>query len=148
MMLPAATVKRFEAKFTKSAEDECWLWRGAIKGNGYGNFHDGTTTRMVHRLSWQIYCGPIPDGLCVCHVCDVRSCVNPAHLFVGTHKDNGRDMAIKERSRTTKLTASDITAIRARRNAGETLSKIGNAYGVSLQAIWVIVQRKTWQHVA
>jgi len=77
--------------------DGCWLWRAALSTNGYGQTsRDGVQIR-AHRLAWELERGPIPVGLLVLHRCDVPTCVNPDHLFLGTNKDNSRDMAAKGR---------------------------------------------------
>lgn len=119
-----------------------------MKPAGYGNFKMGKRFESAHRASYLLYRGPIPAGLCVCHACDVRSCVNPSHLFLGTKADNARDMACKERSRTTKLTAAQVVEIRWRREKGETLVQLAAAFGVSFSAIHMLCARKTWTHVA
>ncbi len=71
----------------------CWLWVGALNKDGYGNFG----SKLAHRVSWEIHYGKIPIGLCVLHRCDVPNCVNPQHLFLGTHSDNMQDMFKKGR---------------------------------------------------
>lgn len=75
----------------------CWLWIGADDGNGYGVFNlDGKAVKAP-RMSWALTFGPIPDGLFVLHRCDHPPCVNPQHLFLGTHTDNMKDMVSKGR---------------------------------------------------
>ena len=73
----------------------CWLW---VKGGGrYGLISYQDKTISVHRLSYLLFIGKIPDGYCVCHTCDTPRCVNPDHLFVGSHKDNEQDKTVKGR---------------------------------------------------
>jgi hypothetical protein len=78
----------------------CWLWTGRYGNQGYGTYGGGRRGERVqaHRLVWEVTNGPIPTGLFVLHRCDVRGCVNPAHLFLGTAKDNTRDMMAKGRA--------------------------------------------------
>ena len=79
----------------------CWLWTGRVARNGYGTWGGGRSGERIsaHRLAWQEANGPVPDGLQVLHRCDVRCCVNPEHLFLGTARENTRDMMAKGRAR-------------------------------------------------
>jgi hypothetical protein len=86
---------RLEEQTNKT--DSCWLWTGRLQPSGYALITVKQKGRSVHRLAWEVANGPIPDGLFVLHRCDVRHCLNPAHLFLGTHGDNMRDMFAKRR---------------------------------------------------
>ena len=97
---------RFWEKVDKKGPTECWVWTGAgvsrLPRRNYGLAHKPGTNRgkvRAHRVSWEMHNGPIPDGLNVLHTCDNPPCVNPAHLFVGTQRDNVRDMYAKGRGR-------------------------------------------------
>lgn len=87
---------RFNAKW-KANENGCWLWTGAH--GRYGNLSVNKRHMDAHRFSWLLHRGQIPDGMRVLHSCDVSLCVNPEHLFLGTAKDNTRDMLAKGRHR-------------------------------------------------
>jgi hypothetical protein len=92
---------RFISKVKKKPSG-CWEWQGTMKKNGYGIFQDRTREGsgkqlQAHRFSFEIFHGEIPPGLLVCHHCDNPKCVNPEHLFLGTHKDNTQDMIRKGR---------------------------------------------------
>ena len=94
--------ERFWAKVDKSAgPDACWLWTASVNQLGYGTIsgagRDGRNGR-AHRVAWELAKGLVPDGMQVCHRCDVRNCCNPAHLFLGTQADNNHDMVAKGRN--------------------------------------------------
>ena len=89
--------KRFWARVNRT--DDCWLWTGWKDWGGYGILTVKDKNIKAHRFSWELFFGPIPLGLKVLHKCDVRLCVNPDHLFLGTNLDNSRDMVNKGRGR-------------------------------------------------
>lgn len=90
-------VVRFNKFVSRPADSNCWLWTGAKMSRGYGTFSIGVKTYRAHRIAYEIAKGPIPEGKFVCHTCDVRDCVNPAHLWIGTVTDNAQDMMRKNR---------------------------------------------------
>lgn len=94
-------IARFFAKTIPEPNSGCLLWLGSHNWQGYGMVcvkTVGCGMSYAHRIAWLMRHGPIPDGLFVCHTCDVRCCVNPDHLYLGTHADNMRDMARRKRT--------------------------------------------------
>lgn len=81
------------------APDECWPWQAARRRRGYGTFTVNHRSLVSHRIAYQLATGENPGDLFVCHTCDNPPCCNPAHLFLGTHRENMRDMVSKRRHR-------------------------------------------------
>jgi hypothetical protein len=146
--VPKTTTERFWNKVDKSGD--CWVWT-AGKIQGYGSFSQDNKHIPAHRYSWFIHNGPIPDGLLICHHCDNRPCVNPAHLFLGTRADNQRDMAEKgrslfgERNSRSKLTEADVLAIRG--NNDLSRYELAELFNVSYSNITSIITRQRWKHI-
>ena len=93
-------------------ESGCWLWLGSIDGAGYPRYYSGAGVMQrslsATRLFFEHFNGLVPDGMLLCHRCDVPSCVNPSHLFLGTHKENSDDMFAKGRNKNTRTKLSKI----------------------------------------
>lgn len=94
------TIERFKTGYIVN-NNNCWIWNKSTDKDGYGKFAMSFPQKIerAHRASWVLYRGIIPENKCVLHKCDVTSCVNPEHLWLGTRDDNNKNMAIKERSR-------------------------------------------------
>ncbi len=144
--------ERFLQKVEK-IEHGCWIWKASKNSRGYGSINSGTRgTCGAHRISFELFKGPIPHGLCVLHRCDVRACVNPDHLFIGDHKANTADMISKgraifvngERHGKSKLTESQVRKIRA---DNRPMIKIAKEYRIAQPNVWAIKHRKLWKHV-
>ena len=90
---------RFWAMVKKGAGDACWLWAGNVGTHGYGQISlVSNRVQTTHRFSWEIHNGSIEKGVCVLHKCDVKRCVRPDHLKLGTQLENVRDMHEKQRA--------------------------------------------------
>lgn len=143
---------------TKISQNGCWEWVGANRckmgNNYYGGTNIGKKSILAHRASYELYKGKIPDGMLVCHKCDNPKCVNPEHLFLGTHADNSRDMSNKnrgangEKSINAKLTANKVMEIRfagKRRNMRQ--KDIAYVFGVAEKTVHKIINKKSWKHL-
>jgi hypothetical protein len=132
----------------------CWHWTGATDKDGYGVLSLSSPHRSCRasRFSYQVFKGPIPDGLLVLHTCDVTGCVNPDHLFIGTYTDNVLDCKNKNRLADTKgerhgrakLTDEQVRQIRQWKG---TQGSAARYFGVCQQTISNIVIRRGWRHV-
>jgi hypothetical protein len=135
----------------------CWLWSKTTNAGGYGVTNRG----LAHRLAYKTFIGDVPAGQLVCHSCDVRSCVNPAHLWLGTHKDNADDMMKKQRGTwcdkkpehlsfwhdgnqnpASKLNSRKAEEIRA---SFESKHDLAAKYGVSVSTIARVLARSIWK---
>lgn len=136
----------------------CWIWQKTKSPNGYGAFAFGGGNNVgAHRASYQAFVSDIPDGLDVCHQCDVRACVNPEHLFVGSRSENISDAYRKgrmtaphfqgEEHPAAKLTDDDVRHILDGLAKHQSKAALARAYGVSQRTILLISRGDTWKHV-
>jgi hypothetical protein len=146
--------ERFLAKVCPEPDTGCWLWRGQVRADGYGLVRFERKVYLAHRLAWKFFRGEIAPGLVVCHKCDVRACVNPEHLFLGTMMDNVRDMMEKGRSahgekhRSAKLTTEQVRRIKTMLAEGfMRVSDIAREYGVTHATVACIARGTSWRHV-
>lgn len=134
---------RFLSK-VKKMPSGCWEWQGSTAtNNGYGRFWVGNRHVMAHRFSWRLSGNKIPQGQFLCHSCDNPKCVNPDHMFVGTHAENMQDAVAKNRH-SGKLSTEDVQEIRGLLNSTFTQEQIGKMYEVSRAAIGHIKRGSTW----
>ena len=145
------------SRIEPDANGGCWLWAGTINAGGYGY----TSRGMAHRLSYKTFVGNVPDDILVCHTCDVRACINPAHLWLGTHKDNSDDMMKKQRGAwhskkpahlsywqdgnqnpSSKLNSQKAEEIRT---SAASKTDLAAAYGVSVSTIARVLARTIWR---
>lgn len=133
---------------------DCWLWLGHTSPRGYGRVLWLKRWHRVHRVSYELHYGTIPEGMCICHRCDVRNCVNPTHFFLGTHADNNLDMVAKgrqlrgEQLPQAKLTEADVRLMRdLYRAGGTTFTALATRFGVTRIVVSDAVLGKSWAHV-
>jgi len=149
--------ERFDAYYCAIPIAGCWIWEGTLK-NGYGVLKQDRRPIYAHRLSWELAFGQIPDGMEICHRCDVKQCVNPAHLFLGTHRDNMLDAWSKGRTKQpparsgiahcmAKLSVDQVLAIRKRFVEGDKHKVIAMDFGITSVNVRHIGHGKTWRHI-
>lgn len=153
-------VRRFEKKYIPEPNSGCWLWLAAVGSSGHGQFFIRKSTKRkgiinAHRASWLIYKGLIGPLDLVLHSCDNPYCVNPDHLFIGSHKDNMRDCANKgrivvpasacgDKNPAAILSDDDVINIRS---SSETVRCLAKSYGVSSSCIQEAKTGKSFPHL-
>ena len=146
--------RNFWRKVSKSpTEKGCLEWVASKTPDGYGRFGLGGKSHTAHRVSYFLHNGESPGDMCVCHTCDNPLCVNPSHLWIGTHAQNGEDKEGKGRGNhpkgtshgLSKLTDADIPAIRSDPRQHRLIAK---DYGVTFSVIGKVKRHKLWRHVA
>lgn len=159
---------RFLAKIQKT--DSCWIWIGNYINSGYGIFWYNGKQTTAHRFSYTFYKGPIPTRMDVCHTCDNKKCVNPNHLFLGTHEENLKDMKKKGRSATgdksgirkhpeiirrgenhigAKANDKQVIEIRSLYDTGiiRNICELARKFQLGQTTVRHIVKRDTWTHI-
>lgn len=150
---------------SKDAENGCRVWQGAVNTAGYGHLKTGGRYLDTHRAAWIAKHGEIPDGLWVLHKCDNPPCINPDHLFLGTHQDNCDDKVDKgrqirgkkqsgilkkvvrrgDRHRNSKLTYEKVFEMRWLEAMGRTHTSLAKEYGVSQSVASDAITGRSWQ---
>ena len=155
ILIPDRIDDRFWPKVAKATANECWLWLAAKNKGGYGVLGvGGHSTVTASRVCWELHYGEIPSGQCVLHKCDIRACVNPNHLFLGTKADNRHDckekgrMPIGESHGCSKLSECDVQNIRSiYASGGVSQRALGRFFNLSQGQIGQIVRREAWSHL-
>lgn len=132
----ADLIERLENKAIPEPNSGCWLWTAHARPAGYGVMWFAGKLHYAHRLAFEAWRGPIPDGCFVCHRCDNPSCINPDHLFAGTAAENTRDMLAKGRAKT-KLTQAQVELVRSTPR-GAPRKGIARLLGVSPHTVTAI----------
>ena len=151
----ASVSYRFWNKVNKT--ETCWIWRGAHSKFGHGRFKIKNHLFSPHRLVFEWFVGVIPNGMLVCHKCDVPACVRPEHLFLGTYTDNLKDAISKnrrqipkplkgEKSHLSKLTYNEVVRLREL-NENSLLKKkeIASLFNISGRNFRDIAHYRTWK---
>lgn len=129
--------------------DSCWLFMGCKNNQGYGRMSIKCKNMAAHRFSWNVHFGTIPINMFVLHKCDIRNCVNPEHLFLGTHEDNMKDMAHKGRQipGNRKLELLEIKSIKNLIKSGERNYVIAKKFNMDASTISNIRHGKHWSNI-
>lgn len=147
--------ERLEAYSMPVTETGCQIWLASTTSKGYGQLEISRKKEYTHRLAYEVHVGPIPEGLLVCHHCDTPACINPLHLFLGTHQDNasdkvrkGRDRALRgSENRNAKLSGNDVDSImNFLLYSSKTQAEVAEMFGVAGSQISHINTGACWGH--
>jgi hypothetical protein len=135
----------------------CWRWRRALDTRGYGVVMWRSKLQRAHRISWELHRGKIPAGKWVLHQCDVKICVNPEHLYLGTIAENSRDAVQRNRyqpnpnfgskNHNSKLTERQVVEMLRLRKQGWLHRELGEKFGVNSETAARICRREGWKHL-
>lgn len=151
-------VNRFFTKLSFGSS-ECWYWDGCIDDVGYGRLGKYDGENKAHRISWKLFNGEIPDGMKILHKCDIKNCVNPDHLFLGTQQDNIKDMVLKgrdkfgtgcagEKNPMSRLTEKKVLSMREKYSMGGISYKsIAKLFNVSTMTAYRAITKRLWRNV-
>lgn len=145
---------RFWECANRSSDDECWLWSGLRDKDGYGKLaskHYRCGYVRAHRYSWEVFHGEKPSNM-VLHTCDNPPCVNPNHLFSGSHRENmldrvGKGRFIGEDMPISKMTKRMVSECRDRFSAGELMVDLATEFNISNSSMFAAISGITWKHV-
>lgn len=141
--------------FAKPVESGCWEWTKALSTKGYGVFTIEDRWTLAHRAAFISRNGPIADEMLVLHRCDNPKCINPDHLFLGSHSDNMKDCISKgrrppktgSRNKMSRFKEADIIEMRAMRSQGAMIKDIAKKFSTSKNHVSAILNRRSWSHV-
>lgn len=147
-------LNRLLSKCEPDPNSGCWLWTAGLTTNGYGStmirVQGKQYARRAHRLSYELHCGEIPDGMFVCHKCDTPACINPDHLFLGSPKDNVVDMIQKGRRATfvlpprgAQLSAEVRADLLKREMSSRAYAEKYSMPAATVRSVWRLDQRRS-----